>query len=190
MRTLLLALAALLPAAALAAGPTDHDHMANMDHAAHMAAMGEVAPTEPGQSAFAAIAEIVALLEADPATDWSHVDIDALRTHLADMDRVTLHAVATVAEVEGGARFEVTGTGEVADAIKRMVPAHAATMDGVDGWHFSATETADGATMTVTGASQADTAKIRALGFFGVMTRGMHHQAHHLMIARGMNPHH
>jgi hypothetical protein len=28
-------------------------------------------------------------------------------------------------------------------------------------------------------------ARIRALGFFGCMTRGGHHQPHHLAIARG-----
>src|SRR5438046_3161300 len=43
------------------------------------------APREPGQSAFAAIQEIVALLEADPGTDWTKVDIEALRRHLVDM---------------------------------------------------------------------------------------------------------
>ena len=35
-----------------------------------------------------------------------------------------------------------------------------------------------------------DITKVKALGFHGVMTRGMHHQEHHLMIARGMDPHH
>ena len=28
-----------------------------------------------------------------------------------------------------------------------------------------------------------------SLGFIGVVTRGMHHQMHHLMLARGENPH-
>jgi hypothetical protein len=31
--------------------------------------------------------------------------------------------------------------------------------------------------------------KIRALGFIGVMTRGMHHQHHHMMLAKGLDPH-
>jgi hypothetical protein len=34
-----------------------------------------------------------------------------------------------------------------------------------------------------------DIPKLRGLGFLGVMTSGMHHQMHHLMIARGENPH-
>ena len=49
-----------------------------------------VTATQPGQSAFAAIQEIVDILEADPKTDWSKVNIDALREHLVDMSNVTL----------------------------------------------------------------------------------------------------
>jgi len=49
-------------------------------------------PSEPGQAAFAAIQEIVGILEADPTTDWSKVNIEALRQHLIDMDNVTLRA--------------------------------------------------------------------------------------------------
>ena len=52
-------------------------------------------PTMPGQDAFGAIQEIVQILEADPTTDWSKVNIAALREHLVDMNEVTLRAVAT-----------------------------------------------------------------------------------------------
>ena len=51
-------------------------------------------PTSPGQDAFGAIQEIVRILDADPTTDWSKVDIGALREHLIDMNEVTLHAAA------------------------------------------------------------------------------------------------
>jgi hypothetical protein len=153
-------------------------------HAHHMAGM----PTEAGQGAFAAIQEIVELLEADPATDWSKVDIEALRRHLIDMDNVTLRADVKAEPVDGGMRFTVTGAGPVKDSIQRMVAAHAATMDGVDGWKFAASQTDDGAVLTVLAPAR-DAAKLRGLGFIGVMTRGMHHQMHHLMIARGDKPH-
>ena len=46
-----------------------------------------------GQDAFGAIQEIVGILEADPNTDWSKVNISALREHLVDMNEVTLKAV-------------------------------------------------------------------------------------------------
>lgn len=167
-------------------GGMAHDHAVGMTHTAAPVA-GRVA-TEPGQAAFAAIQEIVQILESDPNTDWSKVNIEGLRQHLIDMDNVTLHAVTTAVPVASGVTFRVQGTGPVRESIRRMVQAHAATMDGVDGWHFSAQETADGATLTVV-VPEADVAKVRALGFIGVMTHGMHHQEHHLMLARGMHPH-
>jgi hypothetical protein len=46
-------------------------------------------PKEAGQSAFAATAEIVALLSNDPQTDWSKVNIAALRQHLVDMNALS-----------------------------------------------------------------------------------------------------
>src|SRR5215475_4151224 len=53
------------------------------------------AVTMPGQDAFGAIQEIVEILQSDPKTDWSKVNIDGLRQHLIDMNEVTLHAAAT-----------------------------------------------------------------------------------------------
>ncbi len=171
----------LAPMAAL--GQT-HDHSAA--HAAHSAP--EAAPLEPGQGAFAAIGEIVAILLADPETDWAEVNIAALREHLVDMNNVTLLAEVTTSDLPGGARFEVTGAPDVVASLHRMVPAHAAVMDGVGGWRLTALTDAAGAVLEVTGAEE-DAAKIRALGFFGVMADGMHHQAHHLAMAVGKSPH-
>jgi hypothetical protein len=162
-------------------------------HAGHVPpagmAMGQGAPREPGQAAFSAIQEIVAILEKDPATDWSKVDLERLRLHLVDMDNVTMRARATPEPVEHGVRFVVTGEGDTAASIRRMVLAHAATMNGVQGWRMEAEERPEGAALTVRAADPRDVGKIRALGFIGVMARGMHHQSHHLALARGMNPH-
>ena len=69
-----------------------------------------------------------------------------------------------------------------------MTAAHATTMSGVNGWQFNATPTEGGAVLEVR-VPPADMPKLKALGFIGVMTRGMHHQEHHLMIARGQHPH-
>jgi hypothetical protein len=145
--------------------------------------------TEPGQGAFAAIQEIVALLMADPKTDWSKVDIDALRRHLVDMNNVTLHAEVAATPIPNGARYLVTGQGAVRDSIRRMVTAHAATMSGTNGMTMTAQEAPEGAVMTVTVADPGDLAKLKGLGFFGVLALGMHHQAHHMMIATGQAPH-
>ncbi len=163
-----------------------------MDHGmayGHDAEADAGTPLQPGQSAFAAIQEIVGILEADPETDWSEVDIARLRRHLIDMDNVTMRARVTGEAAPGGMRYTVSGEGAVADSIRRMALAHAATMDGAGGWHFTATATETGAVMTVTSEKPEDEAKIRALGFIGALTRGAHHQVHHLMIARGAAPH-
>lgn len=160
-----------------ALGQTGHGHGG---HAMH-------APAEPGQSAFAAIAEIVGILRADPDTDWAKVDIEGLRRHLIDMDNVTLRAETAARPVDGGAVFDVTSVDPaVVGSIRRMVAAHAATMNGVDGVDLLAEEISGGARLTARGQ---DADLIRGLGFIGLMTTGMHHQAHHLALARGHHPH-
>ena len=195
MKKLLMTAVLLVPSLAYAQAPMPGHDPAMMGQMMHGGAMhggamqGMAVPTEPGQSAFAAIQEIVAILEADPKTDWSRVNIEALRQLLIDMDNVTLRAAVAMEPIDGGARFTVTGTGPVRDSIRRMVTAHSAAMSVVGGWTFVAGEAPDGAVLTVTVADPADVTKLRALGFIGVLTRGMHHQMHHLMIASGENPH-
>lgn len=129
------------------------------------------------------------MLNADPATDWSKVDIQALHQHLVDMDNLTLRAQVLAEPMPTGARFTVTSPdASVEGSIRRMVRAHAATMNGANGWTLTPQETAGGMVLEVSGLA-GDAAKINGLGFIGVMTLGMHHQAHYLMIAKGMKPH-
>ena len=144
------------------------------------------APQETGQSAFAALAEIVAILQADPETDWERVDIDGLRRHLVDMDLLTRKAEVTRILRPDGARFEVRGSPRVLSAINTMVPAHAPFLAGETGWSVASEEMEDGVALIVGG----DGEQIQGLGFFGLMTIGVHHQEHHLMIAKGRKPHH
>ena len=142
-------------------------------------------PKEPGQAAFAAIAEIVALLESDPKTDWSRVDIDGLRRHLVDMDLVTTRAEISRTLRPQGARFEVRGTPRTSKAIRAMVPSHAPFLASETGWQVSTEELEDGVALTVDG----DADRIQGLGFFGLMAIGAHHQRHHLMMAKGLAAH-
>lgn len=162
-------------------------HAAEGRHA-HGDSMERVAaPREPGQSAFAAISEIVAILRADPHTDWTKVDIEALRRHLTDMDNVTLRAAVRATSIAGGTRFEATSADPAVTAsIRRMVTAHAATMSGYEGMEMRAVEIPGGAALAVTGGNAA---MVRGLGFIGLLTVGMHHQEHHLSLARGSDPH-
>jgi hypothetical protein len=146
-------------------------------------------PTEAGQSAYAAIGEVTRIMLADPNTDWSHADVDALRNHLVDMDNVTLRAQVAETKLPNGALFHVTGEGPVIGSIQRMTQSHFAEPDVGKQWTMAVRPVANGADVTVTSANAGDAAEIAGLGFFGILTMGAHHQPHHLMMARGMMKH-
>ena len=180
LHRLLAALALLLaPAAA---------HAQQMDHSAHAqhAAAGAT-PTMLGQDAYAAIAEVVRLLDADPSTDWSKVNLEALRRHLRDMHEVTLRSTVAQRDVPGGFTADVTGDARTAEAIGRMLPSHARELDAMPDLRATTEPIAGGVRLTVT-AERDDprlAARLRGLGMVGVLTLGDHHRVHHLMIARG-----
>ncbi|HUZ71581.1 MAG TPA: hypothetical protein VMU87_01235 [Stellaceae bacterium] len=144
-------------------------------------------PTMPGQDAFGAIQEIVRILEADPSTDWSKVNLEALRQHLIDMNDVTLKADAEAKPVAGGLQVAVTGTGRTVAAIRRMVPAQAHEIEEthLNGWSARTEPLENGVQLTVTSRDPKEVSHIRGLGFIGIMVSGSHHQPHHLAIARG-----
>ncbi|WP_310569550.1 hypothetical protein [Gemmatimonas sp.] len=174
-------LASLLSTTTLAA--QEHAHTPGMTHPAAVQL-----PTQGGQAAFAAIAEIVAMLQADANTDWSKVNIERLRLHLVDMDLVTLRSRVVSTPVAGGAQFLVRGTGDAIAAIKRMTGAHAALVMNGGGPRVVRTELPDGVRLVVTAADTSDAAavaKLRGLGFIGLMATGDHHAAHHIALARG-----
>jgi hypothetical protein len=141
-------------------------------------------PSLPGQDAFGAIQEVVRLLEADPATDWSKVNIGRLREHLIDMNEVTLHAVADEKPLDNGIEILVTGEGRTADAIKRMVPAHAHALSAT-GWNAKTEDLPNGVKLVVASDDPTQVTKLKALGFMGILVQGSHHQPHHLMMAKG-----
>ena len=164
-----------------------HAHAQGMDHSAHAAMPGSEAgalPSEPGDATFAAIAEIVALLSADPDTDWDRVDIDALRRHLVDMTRLMEDAEVTGTPVPGGLSMRIATDGRGGEAARRMVPAHAPILAAETGWTSDLTEEDGGIVWLVRGNVE-DARRIRALGFFGLMATGDHHKAHHIALARG-----
>jgi hypothetical protein len=145
-------------------------------------------PTLPGQDAFGAIAEIVRILDADPDTDWSRVDLERLRQHLIDMHEVVLRAAVKATPVPGGLVMNVTGTGRTEPAIRAMVVPHAAELDRMAGLAAKAEPIPCGVRLTVTARDAQDAkavARLRGLGFIGLLTLGAHHQPHHLAMARG-----
>ena len=66
-----------------------------------------------------------------------------------------------------------------------MIPAHAAELDHRPGWAAKSEPSADGIILTVTSSDPQQTARIRGLGFIGLLASGSHHQQHHLAMARG-----
>ncbi len=143
---------------------------------------------ETGQAQFAAIAQIVALLRDDLETDWGHVDIDALRNHLVDMDNVTARAAVERSVNELVLTFIVTGDATSVPSIQSMVLAHSPMLQQATGWSVVAEERANGAMMAIQVASEDEMNQVTGLGFFGLLTIGAHHQQHHLMIAMGRSP--
>lgn len=65
----------------------------------------------------------------------------------------------------------------------------AAESDGKSDWTWKVTDTAGGVILSVGAVDAADIQKIRALGLHGLLVYGVHHQAHHWLMASGRNPH-
>ncbi len=89
-----------MPHGQMPPGAMPHGAMPHDMHQQHHSAGG--GPIQPGQGAFGAMAEVVRILEADPATDWSKVDMERLRQHLIDMNEVVLRASVKATQVPGG----------------------------------------------------------------------------------------
>jgi len=155
-------------------------------HEMHMRQAG--APRMPGQGAFGAIAEVVQILDADPKTDWSKVNLERLRQHLIDMNEVVLRAQVTQTPVPGGLVMDITGTGRTEQAIRAMIVPHAAELDRMPSYTAKSELIPGGVQLTVT-AKPADDAKtvarLRGLGFIGLLAEGGHHGPHHLAMAKG-----
>jgi hypothetical protein len=156
------------------------------DHRMHASS---TTPIMPGQDAFGAIQEIVQILDADPKTDWSKVDLEPLRQHLIDMNEVTLRADAAPKQIDGGLEVTLTGSGRTLVAIQRMIPAYAQTVNGLNGWTAKAMTLPNGALLTVTATDPNEIQHIRGLGFIGLLVSGSHHQPHHLAMAKGAFDH-
>jgi hypothetical protein len=137
--------------------------------------------------------EVVRILESDPNTDWSKVNIEALRQHLIDMDLVIMRASVAQHDVPGGFEARVTGQGPTTEAIKRMVANQTRMLSMMGDYNATMEELPSGVRVVVTAHDSADTrmvTRIRGLGFAGVLTEGDHHTSHHLAVARGdKDPH-
>jgi hypothetical protein len=170
-------------------GAMPHGGMSQGMHQMHHPAGGGA--MQPGQGAFGAMAEVVRTLEADAATDWSKVDMERLRQHLIDMDEVVLRASLKATQVPGGVSMDVTGTGRTVQSIRAMVVPHSAELDRMPVWSAKAEPIPDGVRLIVIARDPGDAktvARIRGLGFAGLLVQGEHHGPHHLAMAKGEMP--
>jgi hypothetical protein len=147
--------------------------------------------TEPGNDAFGTIQEVMRALEADPHTDWSNVNLEALREHLVDMNNMTLNVTVLAQKpIANGVEITVApNSADVAASLDRVFAAHPPQLEAETGWKMSVRKEAQHYRITVTTSNPAEVAKIRGLGYIGILASGAHHQAHHWAIARGFNPH-
>lgn len=178
-----------MPHGQMPPGAMPHGAMPHGMHQQHHPAGG--GPMQPGQGAFGAMAEVVGILEADPATDWSKVDMERLRQHLIDMDEVVLRASVKATQVPGGLSMDVTGTGRTVQSIRAMVIPHSAELEGMPAWSAKAEPMPGGVRLTVVAREPSDAktvARIRGLGFAGLLVEGGHHGPHHLAMAKGEMP--
>ena len=152
----------------------------------HGATTSNGQPREGGQATFAAIIEIVGILEQDAETDWGKVDINGLRAHLLDMNHLILDTEATTFILgDAQLQFNIRGTEKSIPSIHRMAPAHSRFIEQSRGWTIESELADDGATLTVTVEDAAALSRLNALGFYGFMSLDSHHQAHHYQMAIG-----
>lgn len=143
-------------------------------------------PTMSGQQAFGTIQEIISILENDPKTDWSKVNISALQEHLIDMNELTLYTDVEEKVLENGLEMKVTGSGRTVGAIQRMVPTHVnMTLSEIEEWDVKVEQIDNGVRLTASSQNPTEAEHISGLGFIGLMATGANHPAHHLMMAKG-----
>jgi hypothetical protein len=87
--------------------------------------------------------------------------------------------------------MDVTGSGRTVPSIRAMVVPHAMELDRMPAWSAKTEPLGDGVRLIVVARDPSDSAtvaKIRGLGFAGLLGQGGHHGPHHLAMAKGELP--
>lgn len=169
---------------------------AEMDHSAmHQQMMMkktvETQLNQAGNDVFATIQEVIKKLDNNPATDWSKVNIEALRQHLLDMNDMALHVeIISQKPLKNG--LEVTlqpTTNRAAQTLARVFNAHPMHLKRETGWDMQVVKNDQQFVLTTTTEKPEQVQKIIALSYIGLMAYGNHHQPHHWGISTSQNPH-
>lgn len=166
-------------------------HRADSADASHTHESADMPLQAPGHAIFGTVQEAIQALEADPETDWSAVDVEALRQHLIDMHHAALNvAVDEQAAIDNGVRLVIRPTtDEAAGALQRVLSAHPTMLQQETGWQMDVTPDNNRFILHVTDPSGTEADKIRGLGYIGLLAYGPHHQHHHWMMVRDAAPH-
>jgi len=143
--------------------------------------------TKPGNDIFGTIQEVVKKLESNPDTDWSKVNLEALRQHLLDMKAFTEEvSVTSQTPIANGTKIKIQPKTERAEeSLKRLFDMHPAMIKKEKGWDMDAKKNDSSWIITCTTDNKSEAEKIRAFGYIGLLAEGAHHQLHHWMIATG-----
>lgn len=143
------------------------------------------APTAAPTS-LAVLAGLVARLEADPSTDWRRVDLEVVRRHLADLERVTLAAEVRAEELPGGVGLIVSGPDPATvAAIQRLLPERAVRLAEARRWRVTTATLPEGLRVEIRSLDPREAGRIRALGLAGLLVAGPLDDAYLLSLARG-----
>ena len=147
--------------------------------------------TESGTDIFATIQEVIRKLDADPNTNWSKVNLEALRQHLRDMFEYSYNVdVIDQQPIAQGVKISVKPvTARAEQALDRVLAAHPMMLKMETGWTMQALKQNGQYELTVTTSKPSEVDKIRGLGYIGLLAYGSHHQAHHWAMATGRDPH-
>ena len=170
-----------------------HMHHINMNHEEMMrrnTAPTQVVLTESGTDPFATLQEVITALESNANTNWEKVNIEALRLHLVEMQDMTINVDVKQQHIDNGFQAMVTPTTNRAiKSLTRVLSGHPTQIKAETGWDMQVSNNNDVFTLTVVSKKAHEVAKIRGLGYIGVMAYGNHHQSHHWAMASGDNPH-
>lgn len=162
-----------------------------MNHSAQHSMISTSNLSEAGNDAFGTIQELIGKLNHDSSTDWSKVNIEALRQHLVDMYEMTINVeVLSQENLPRGFKTVVRPINiRAMQALDRVFSAHPAQLKQESGWDMQVKKEGEQFILTITTEDIGEVHKIRGLGYIGTMAYGNHHQPHHWAMATGSNPH-
>ncbi|MFI4923419.1 MAG: hypothetical protein ACHP6J_06875, partial [Burkholderiales bacterium] len=74
-------------------------------------------------------------------------------------------------------------------SLDRVFAAHPAQLERETGWKMTVRKENDKYDLVVTTQNLSEVAKVRGLGYIGILATGAHHQLHHWAMATGQHPH-